>query len=79
MVNFFEKNFTYYFNNLKQDPIIEFQKSIEFQLMQFALEVPILECSYLKYSQGILGINYLFFWGIEATKIINDIKKNSFF
>jgi hypothetical protein len=61
MVNFFEKNFTYYFNNLKQDPIVEFQKNIEFQLMQFALDVPILEYSYLKYSQGILGVNHLFF------------------
>jgi hypothetical protein len=49
--------FTYYFNGPKQDPSVEFQKSkIKNNFMQFALEGLVLECSFLKHSQRILGV-----------------------
>jgi hypothetical protein len=51
-----EKNSTPYFNSPKQDPTIESQKKKINQFMQFALEVAVLECSFLNHNQGILGI-----------------------
>jgi hypothetical protein len=60
VVKFFETFSTPYFNSLKQDPIVESQKNEnKNQFMQFALEVAILECSFLNHSEGILGVNSL--------------------
>jgi hypothetical protein len=36
------------------------QKNLN-QFMQFVLEVAVLECSFLKHSQGILGVKLTFF------------------
>ena len=61
MVNFFETFSTPYFNNPKQDPIVESQeKKIKKKFMQFSLEVVILECYFQNHNQGILGINQHF-------------------
>ena len=50
----FEKIPKQYFESLKQDPILEFQKSRnKVQYIQFALEVVVLEFSSLEYSLGI--------------------------
>jgi hypothetical protein len=50
MVNFFETFFTHYFNSPNQDPMVEFQKNkIQNQFMQLALEVVVLECSFLNH------------------------------
>jgi hypothetical protein len=50
----FEKIPKHYFESLKQDPTLEFQKSRnKVQFTQFALEVVVLEFSSLEYSLGV--------------------------
>jgi hypothetical protein len=46
VVNFFEKNSTHYFNTQRQDPMVGTQEiEIQFNFMQFAIGVIVLECS----------------------------------
>jgi ABC-type glucose/galactose transport system permease subunit len=77
MWSIFWKNSTHYFSTLNQDPTIQFQNIKnqkiykEIQFMQFGLEVPILECFFLKHNQGTLGINIYDYWGNkEGSKIL---------
>jgi hypothetical protein len=58
MVNFFKVFSTHHFCGVGQHPMVEFQKDKKIQFMQFALEVMVLECTFLKHSQGILRIEH---------------------
>jgi hypothetical protein len=69
VVNFFEKNSTHYFNSPKQDPTVESQKKIKIFFMQFALEVAILECSFINHNN--LGVK------CKINILINHLPHNS--
>jgi hypothetical protein len=62
LLHFLKKNSTHHFNISKQDPTIEFQKrkkkkrKEKNQFMQVVLEVAVLECSFLKHGQRVLGV-----------------------
>jgi hypothetical protein len=51
-----------YVSSLRQDPTIGSKNKNKVQFMQFTQEVPVLECYFLKHSQGILGDYFFIFF-----------------